>query len=40
MLLGDVRPLKQKQSLIRPVVAEPQHKFGMSAAETGSHDLY
>lgn len=40
LLLGDVRSLKQKRSVIRPLVAELQRKFGVSAAETGSHDLY
>lgn len=40
LLLGDVRSLKQKRSVVRPVVAELQRKFGVSAAETGSHDLY
>jgi uncharacterized protein len=40
LLLGDVRSLKQKRSVIRPVVAELQRKFGVSAAETGSHGLY
>ncbi|AWV47923.1 hypothetical protein JK2ML_1314 [Mycobacterium leprae Kyoto-2] len=40
VLLGDVHSLKQKRSLIRPVLAELQHKFSVSAAETGSHDLY
>jgi uncharacterized protein len=40
VLLGDVRSLKQKRSLIRPVVAELQRKFSVSAAETGSRDLY
>jgi uncharacterized protein len=40
VLLGDVRSLKQKRSVIRPVVAELQRKFGVSAAETGSQDLY
>jgi hypothetical protein len=40
LLLGDVRSLKQKRSAIRPVVAELQRKFSVSAAETGSHDLY
>ena len=32
--------LKQKRSVIRPVVAELQRKFSVSAAETGSHDLH
>lgn len=40
VLLGDVRSLKQKRSVIRPVVAELQRKFSVSAAETGSHDLH
>ncbi len=40
LLLGDVRSLKQKRSVIRPVVAELQRKFSVSAAETGSQDLY
>ncbi len=40
VLLGDVRSLKEKRSIIRPVVAELQRKFSVSAAETGSHDLY
>jgi uncharacterized protein YlxP (DUF503 family) len=40
LLLGDVRSLKRKRSVIRPVVAELQRKFSVSAAETGSHELY
>jgi uncharacterized protein YlxP (DUF503 family) len=40
LLLGDVRSLKQKRSVIRPVVAELQRKFSLSAAETGSPDLH
>jgi uncharacterized protein YlxP (DUF503 family) len=40
LLLGDVRSLKQKRSVIRPVVAELQRKFSVAAAESGSHDLY
>jgi uncharacterized protein len=40
VLLGDVHSLKQKRSVIRPVVAELQRKFSVSAAETGSHDLH
>jgi uncharacterized protein len=40
LLLGDVRTLKQKRSVIRPVVAELQRKFSVSAAETGSHELH
>lgn len=40
LLLGDVRSLKEKRSVIRPVVAELQRKFSVSAAETGSQDLH
>ncbi|MGA7055701.1 MAG: DUF503 family protein [Mycobacterium sp.] len=40
VLLGDVRSLKQKRSVIRPVVAELQRKYSVSAAETGSQDLH
>lgn len=40
LLLGDVRSLKQKRSVVRPVVAELQRKFNVSAAETGSHGLH
>lgn len=40
LLLGDVRSLKQKRSVVRPVVAELQRKFGVSAAESGFHELY
>lgn len=39
ILLGDVRSLKEKRSVVRPVVAALQ-RFGVSAAETGSHDRY
>jgi uncharacterized protein YlxP (DUF503 family) len=40
ILLGDVHSLKQKRSAVRPIVAELQRRFAVSAAETGSHDLY
>jgi uncharacterized protein YlxP (DUF503 family) len=40
LLLGDVRSLKQKRSAIRPVIAELQRTFGVSAAETGAQDLH
>ncbi|WAJ43001.1 DUF503 family protein [Mycobacterium sp. Aquia_216] len=40
VLLGDVRSLKQKRSVIRPVVSELRRKFSVSAAETGSQDLH
>lgn len=40
LLLGDVHSLKQKRSVIRPVLAELQRRFAVSAAETGSQDLH
>lgn len=38
--LGDVRSLKEKRSVVRPLVAELQRRFSVSAAETGSLDLH
>ena len=40
LLLGDVRSLKEKRSVIRPIVAELHRKFAVSVAETGEQDLY
>lgn len=40
LLLGDVHSLKQKRSVIRPVIAELQRRFAVSAAETGVLDLH
>ncbi|OMC29390.1 hypothetical protein A5740_18455 [Mycobacterium sp. GA-1841] len=40
LLLGDVHSLKQKRSVIRPVIAELQRKLAVSAAETGQQDLH
>ncbi|WP_304114351.1 DUF503 domain-containing protein [Mycolicibacterium bacteremicum] len=40
LLLGDVHSLKQKRSVIRPVIAELRRRFTVSAAETGAHDLH
>ncbi|AIS00855.1 DUF503 domain-containing protein [Streptomyces glaucescens] len=40
LLLGDVHSLKEKRSLVRPIVAELQRKYGVSAAETGHQDLH
>jgi uncharacterized protein YlxP (DUF503 family) len=39
LLLGDVRSLKQKRSLIRPLTAEVRRRFDVAVAETGAHDL-
>lgn len=40
LLLGDVHSLKQKRSVIRPVIAELRRRFAVSAAETGSQNLH
>jgi hypothetical protein len=40
VLLGDVRALKQKRSVVRPVVAELRRRFEVSAAEAGHQDLH
>ncbi|AXI79669.1 DUF503 domain-containing protein [Peterkaempfera bronchialis] len=40
LLLGDVHSLKEKRSLVRPIVAELQRKYGVSAAEVGNQQLH
>ncbi|PSL58101.1 hypothetical protein B0I31_101317 [Saccharothrix carnea] len=40
MLLGDVHSLKQKRSVVRPIVAELRRKFEVSVAEAGHLDLH
>jgi hypothetical protein len=40
LLLGDVHSLKEKRSVVRPVVAELRRRFEVSAAETGHLDLH
>ncbi|ETK35799.1 DUF503 domain-containing protein [Microbispora sp. ATCC PTA-5024] len=41
ILLGDVRSLKQKRSVVRPLIAELQRRFpGVAVAETGHLDLH
>ncbi len=40
ILLGDIRSLKQKRSTVRPIVAELQRRFAVSAAETEWLDLH
>ena len=40
VLLGDVHSLKEKRAVVRPIVAELRRRFTISAAETGSADLY
>lgn len=40
LLLGDVHSLKEKRSVVRPIVAELRRRFAVSAAETGHLDLH
>ncbi|NVN51859.1 DUF503 family protein [Mycolicibacterium hippocampi] len=40
ILLGDVQSLKQKRSVVRPLITELARRFSVSAAETGSLDLH
>ena len=40
LLLGDVRSLKERRGVVRPVVAELRRRFDVSVAETGHHDLH
>ncbi|SDD48657.1 hypothetical protein SAMN04489747_1046 [Auraticoccus monumenti] len=40
LLLGDVHSLKEKRSVVRPVVAELRRRFEVSVAETGHLDLH
>jgi uncharacterized protein YlxP (DUF503 family) len=40
LLLGDVQSLKEKRSVVRPVVAELRRKHEVAAAEAGHLDLH
>ena len=40
VLLGDVHSLKQKRSVVRPVIAELRRRFEVAAAEAGYLDLH
>jgi uncharacterized protein YlxP (DUF503 family) len=40
LLLGDVHSLKQKRSVVRPVVAELRRRFEVAAAEAGHLHLH
>jgi uncharacterized protein YlxP (DUF503 family) len=40
LLLGDVHSLKEKRSIVRPIVAELRRRFDVAAAEVGSLDLH
>jgi uncharacterized protein YlxP (DUF503 family) len=40
LLLGDLHSLKEKRSVVRPVVAELKRRHEVSAAEVGHQDLH
>ena len=40
LLLGDLHSLKEKRSVVRPIVAELRRRFEVAAAETGAVDLH
>jgi uncharacterized protein YlxP (DUF503 family) len=40
LLLGDVHSLKQKRSVLRPVIADLSRRTEVAAAEVGAHDLH
>ena len=40
LVLGDVHSLKEKRSVVRPIVAELRRRFEVAVAETGHLDLH
>ncbi len=40
IMLGDVDSLKQKRSIVRPLVADLRRRFEVTAAETGHLELH
>jgi uncharacterized protein YlxP (DUF503 family) len=40
LLLGDVHSLKEKRTIVRPIVAELRRRFEVAVAETGNVDLH
>ena len=40
VLLGDVHSLKEKRSVIRPLIADLSRRTEAAAAEVGHHDLH
>ena len=40
LLLGDVHSLKEKRSVVRPIVAELRRRFDVAAAEAGALALH
>jgi len=40
LLLGDVHSLKQKRSILRPILADLNRRAEVAVSEVGSHDLH
>jgi uncharacterized protein YlxP (DUF503 family) len=40
ILLGDVHSLKEKRSVVRPLLAEVKRRFEVSVAEVGDQEQY
>jgi len=40
LLLGDVHSLKEKRSVVRPLLAELRRRYEVSVAEVGTQDLH
>jgi uncharacterized protein YlxP (DUF503 family) len=40
LLLGDVHSLKEKRSVVRPIVAELRRRFDVAVGEVGALDLH
>lgn len=40
ILLGDVHSLKEKRSVVRPLIADVKRRFEVSVAEVGDHRQY
>jgi uncharacterized protein len=40
LLLGDVHSLKEKRSVIRPIIADLVKRYAVSVAEVGHQDLH
>jgi uncharacterized protein len=40
LLLGDVHSLKEKRSILRPILADLSRRTEAAAAETGGHELH
>ncbi|HEX5569373.1 MAG TPA: DUF503 domain-containing protein [Streptomyces sp.] len=40
LLLGDVRSLKEKRSVVRPIIAELHRRYAVSVAEIGDQNVH